>query len=100
MTPFNTAAIRYSSRPISTSRMIAPTASLVCSVASSRWSGRLACAAIRAVSTPPPHRALIDAGELIFDRVLDGQNLALAAVQQLQRGIEGRGLAAARRTGD
>src|SRR6266581_2806092 len=46
------------------------------------------------------HRDLDDALELVFDRVLDGDDLLFASVELRQRRVQGRGLAAARGTGD
>ena len=43
---------------------------------------------------------LVDAVELILDRVLDGQHLAVRRVELDQRGVERGGLAAAGRAGD
>ncbi len=43
---------------------------------------------------------LVDAVELVLDRVLDGQHLAIRRVQLDQRGIQRGGLAAAGRAGD
>src|SRR5215468_935286 len=43
---------------------------------------------------------LVDALELVFDRVLDREYLAFDRVQDLQRGVEGRRLAAAGRAAD
>src|SRR5260370_23064193 len=43
---------------------------------------------------------LVDAGKLIFDRVLDRYDVARDRVQPQKSGIEGRRLAAAGRTGD
>src|SRR5215471_14030935 len=43
---------------------------------------------------------LVDARQLVFDRVLDREHLALDRVEELQGGVEGRGLAAAGRAAD
>ncbi len=43
---------------------------------------------------------LIDPRKLIFDRILDRENLALSVVEPLESRIEGGCLAAAGRTGD
>ena len=45
------------------------------------------------------HLDLIDASELIFDRIFDRKYFALNAVEYFQRGIQGRGLSASCRTG-
>ena len=46
------------------------------------------------------HRDLQHAGQLVLDRVLDGDDLVLAAVHLGERGVERGGLAAAGGTGD
>ncbi len=43
---------------------------------------------------------LVDAGNFVFDRILDGEDLARRLVQDRQHGRERRGLAAAGRPGD
>src|SRR5581483_7718057 len=43
---------------------------------------------------------LVDAGELVFDRILDGEHLTLDAVEPLQHGVKRRRLAASGRSGD
>ena len=43
---------------------------------------------------------LIDTGQLILDRVLDGEHLALHRIQDLEGGIKRGGLAAPRRSAD
>ena len=43
---------------------------------------------------------LVDAGDFVFDRILDGQDLADRLVQDRQDGRKRRGLAAAGRPGD
>src|SRR5258708_32260496 len=43
---------------------------------------------------------LVDAGHLVFDRVLDRDDLHVGLVEAVERGIERRRLAASRGTGD
>jgi hypothetical protein len=45
------------------------------------------------------HLDLVDAFELIFDRIFDGEELALGQIEPVETGIERRRLAAAGRTG-
>ena len=93
---------------MSSSRVIVAAAELVCSVDSTRWPVSAACTAICAVSQVadladhddvrilPQDRAqhagerqadlrlhldLVDAGQLVLDRVLDGEDLARDRVQ-------------------
>ena len=47
-----------------------------------------------------PHLVLIDEVELILHRVLDRHDVLLEIVQVIDRGVEARGLAAARGPGD
>ena len=46
------------------------------------------------------HLRLVDAVDLVFDRILDGEDLARRLVEDRQHGGERRGLAAAGRAGD
>src|SRR6266446_5779612 len=46
------------------------------------------------------HLNLVDAVELVLDRILDGEDLALGRVEADERCVERRGLAAARWPGD
>src|ERR1700744_3399528 len=43
---------------------------------------------------------LIDAGYAVFDRILDREDLAIGRVEDRERSIKSRRLAASRRTGD
>ena len=113
--------------PISVSRVMADGASLVCSVESTRWPVRADSMAIRAVSASRisptmmmsgsarsierrprakvrpalrVHLHLVDALELVLDRVLDGDDVLVDRVHLGQRGVQGGGLARAGRPGD
>ena len=120
-------ATRYGSTPMSISRVAAPGASFVCSVRKTRWPVSDACTAISAVSrsriSPTRttsgswrriarrpaanvrprlgvHLDLVDAAELVLDRVFDRDDLPLDVVDLRQRGVERRRLAGAGRAGD
>src|SRR5262245_49325583 len=41
---------------------------------------------------------LIDAGQFVFDRVLDGEDFLGGAIEAAERGVQGRRLAASRRS--
>jgi hypothetical protein len=119
-------ATRNGSTPMSTSRVTAATASLVCSVVSTRWPVSEALRASSAVSASrtsptrtmsgswrrmlrsprakvrPDSRApdLRDAGHLDLDRVLEGDDVAVRCRDLLDAGVERVGLARAGRAGD
>ena len=126
-TPSRLDASRYGSTPMSARRVIALAASLVCSVASTRWPVSEACTAICAVSRSRispimmmsgswrriarSARAkveidlridlrLADAVERVLDRILDRHHVERAARQPRQRRVERRRLAGAGRAGD
>src|ERR1700760_2167001 len=107
---------RKPSTPRSRSRGTAAAAVSVCSVVSTRWPVSAACTATCAVSesrisptmiTSGSWRTkersaegqsdrrldlrLVDAGDLVFDGILDGQDLADRLVEDRQHGGQGRG---------
>ena len=115
------------STPMSTSRLMADTALLVCSVVSTRWPVRDALhgqlgglgvadladqhdvgvlaqhrtqAAAEGQAAALVHLHLGDAGDLHLDRVLERDDVAVRRVDLLQRRVERAGLAAARRAGE
>ena len=118
---------RNGSTPISMRRAIAPGASFVCSVERTRWPVSAASTAICAVSlsriSPTMMMSgsariierrplanvearlrvdlhLLDARELVLDRVLDRDDVLLGRVELGQRAVERRRLARAGRAGD
>ena len=120
-------AVRKGSMPISVRRESAPGASLVCRVQSTRWPVSADSIAIWAVSrsrispimtmSGSQRRMdlqrrgegqarlgvdlhLVDAGEPVLDRVLDGDDVLLGLVEDVERGVERGGLAGARGAGD
>ena len=117
----------YGSAPMSISRVTTDGASSVCSVESTRWPVCAACIAIFAVSASRisptqddvgilaqdrAQRAgerqldllvdlrLVDAGDLILDRILDRDDVGLLRLHRRQRRAERRRLAAAGRADD
>ncbi len=60
---------------------------------SGSWRMKARSAVAKVSPTAGPHLRLVDAGDLVFDRVLDGEDLAGGIVQRGQRGRERRGLA-------
>ena len=121
------ALIRYGGTPRSASRVMAPAASLVCSVLKTRWPVSAAWIAISAVarsrisptmmmsgscrisarrpsakpmSMAPVHLGLVEGRLDHLDRVLDRADVDLVAGQRLQRRVQRRRLAAAGGPGD
>ena len=117
----------YGSTPMSISRVTTDGASSVCSVESTRWPVCAACIAIFAVSASriSPSRMtsgscrridrsalrerqldllvdlrLVDAGNLVLDRILDRDDVGLLRLHRRQRRAERRRLAAAGRADD
>ena len=118
---------RNGSTPMSSRRVTAPAASLVCSVLKTRWPvsaaldrdlGRLQVADfadhddVRVLAQDMaqargegqadlgPHLDLVDAGHLVLDRVLDREDALVDGVDGVQPGVERGGLAGAGRPGD
>ena len=116
------AATRYRGTPISTRRLTAAEASLVCSVLNTRWPVMAASAAILAVSRSRISPTMITSGsartsersawakvrpmarldlglddalDLALDGVLDRVDLALGRLDELERGVQRGGLARA-----
>ena len=126
-TPVTAEPVRNGSTPISFRRVIAPGASFVCSVESTKWPVRAASIEILAVSpsrisptitTSGSERRiersaeanvrpardvdlhLVDAREPVLDRILDGDDVDLGPVDLGQRRVERRRLTGAGRPRD